>query len=105
MYPRRAQRGPGDSNWTDHGQNQWELSVTASLPLGLVIRLWAGLGLGHQPEMRLRGPFGSRRPDVAETFFKIGPRGPGVSCAVGRRARAVFVGDSLEKPKSLESAN
>lgn len=39
---------PGDPNWINHGQNQWELSVTAerSLSPRLEVRLLGGTQAG-----------------------------------------------------------
>lgn len=46
--PRGSWDGPGDPNWINHSQNQWELSVTAerSLSPRLEVRLLGGTQAG-----------------------------------------------------------
>lgn len=46
--PRGSWDGPGDPNWINHGQNQWELRITAkrSLSPGLDVRLLGGTQAG-----------------------------------------------------------
>lgn len=46
--PRGSRDSPGDPNWINHGQNQWEFSITAkrSLSPGLEVRLLGGTQAG-----------------------------------------------------------